>query len=86
MCDDEQRPVAHLAVGLDAARHHVEGVDVKARVGLVENGELGLEKQQLQHLDLLALAAREAHVEVAHQVGLVEAELVAQLTHVGAEL
>ena len=84
--DDEKRPSALLAVGRDAARDHGQGVDVQAGVRLVEDGELGLQEQQLQHLHLLLLAAREAHVELAGEVGRVHVELLAQLAHAATEL
>ena len=42
-----------------------QGVDVEARVGLVEHRELGLEDGHLEHLQALLLTAREALVHVA---------------------
>lgn len=86
MRDHEQRAAAGVAVGLDALRDDGERVDVEPGVGLVEDGELGLEEQELEHLDLLLLAAREAHVELAHEEALVEVELVGDLTDALAEL
>ena len=53
---------AHL---LHALRHHLQRVDVETGVGLVEDGELGLEDRHLQDLVALLLAAGEALVEVA---------------------
>ena len=44
---------------------HLERVDVEARVGLVEHGQVGLEDRHLEHLVALLLATREALVEVA---------------------
>lgn len=59
MGDDHQRAVAAAAVGLHAAGHDAEGVDVETGVGFVEDGELRLKEQELEHLDLLLLAGRE---------------------------
>ena len=42
-----------------------ERVDVEARVGLVEDGDAGLEHGHLEDLDALLLAAGEAVVQVA---------------------
>ena len=86
MRDHEQRAVALLAVGLDAATDHGEGVDVQAGVGLVEDGELRPEEKELEHLDLLLLAAGEADVELAREEALVHVELVADLADALAEL
>jgi hypothetical protein len=62
---DEER--AH--VGPDervyAAGDDPKGVDVEPGVGLVENRDLRLQHRELEHLDALALAAREAVVHVA---------------------
>ena len=54
--------LAHL---IDTVGHDLERVDVEAGVGLVEDGDLGLEDGHLQDLVALLLAAREALVEVA---------------------
>ena len=56
-------------VGDDAQR-----VDVEARVGLVEDGEAGLEEGHLEDLVALLLAAGEALVERAVEEGLVHLE------------
>ena len=61
--DAELGPV--LADLPDAAGDRAQGVDVEAGVGLVEDGQLGLEDGHLQDLVALLLAAREALVEVA---------------------
>ena len=70
--DAEAGPV--LADLLDAAGHRAQGVDVEAGVGLVEDGQLGLEDGHLQDLVALLLAAGEALVEVAVGEGRVHAE------------
>ena len=84
--DDDERAVGGAAVGVHAAGDHAEGVDVQAGVGLVEDGEFGLEQQELQHLDLLLLAARKAHAELAVEVGGVHVELRGELLDAAAEL
>ena len=73
--DDDERAVGAFAVGVHAAGDHAEGVDVQTGVGLVQDGEFGLEQQQLQHLDLLLLTAGEAHAQFAIEVGGVHVEL-----------
>ena len=61
---------------VDALGDNLERVDVEAGVGLVEDGELGLEELQLEDLDALLLAAGEAFVDVAlGEVG-VDAQLL----------
>ena len=63
---DDQRAHADLRVQrVDALGDDAQGVDVEARVGLVEHGDLGLEHRHLQDLAALLLAAREAVVEMA---------------------
>ena len=57
--------------GVDALGDDLEGVDVEAGVGLVEQREAGLEHEQLQDLEALLLAAGEAVVEVAAGEGRV---------------
>ena len=84
--DHDERTTHGLAVALDAVRDGGQRVDVEAGVRLVENCQLGLEKQQLEHLDLLLLAAREAYVELAHEEALVEVELVGDGAHAATEL
>jgi hypothetical protein len=60
---------AHLRADelLDAARDHLQRVDVEARVGLVEHRDPRLQHRHLQDLDPLLLAAREAVVQVARR-------------------
>ena len=84
--DDDERAVTGAAVCIDAARNDGKGVDVEARVGFVENGQLRLEQQQLQHFELLLFAAREANAQLAVEVGGVEVEFCAQFLGVLAEL
>ena len=54
-----------MRTSLTPVGDHLEGVDVEARVGLVEDGQVGLEDRHLEDLVALLLAAREALVEVA---------------------
>ena len=58
---------AHVGPGelVDALGDGAQRVDVEARVGLVEDRDLGLQQRQLQQLHPLLLAAGEAVVEVA---------------------
>ena len=84
--DDEHGAVAVLAVGVHAMGDGGEGVDIEAGVRLVEDGELGLQQQELEHLDLLFLAAREAHAQFAVEVCGVHVELGRELLDAAAEL
>ncbi len=47
-----------------AVRHDLERIDVEARVGLVEHGDLRLQHRHLQDLDALLLTAGEPVVQV----------------------
>ena len=67
----ESRPFA--AHGLHAVGHDAQRVDVEARVGLVEHGQLRVEHGHLQDLVALLLAAGEALVQVALTEGGVHA-------------
>ena len=57
-----ERPLSRL---LHRAAHHGDVVEVDAGLGLVEQREVRLLRQELAHLGALGLAAREAHVHVA---------------------
>src|SRR5580704_15653859 len=60
---DQQHAQARGLVGtVDALRDDLERVDVEARVGLVENGELRLEQLELKDLVTLLLTAGESLV------------------------
>ncbi len=54
--------------------HDPQRVDVEAGVGLVEDGQVGLEHRHLQDLGPLLLAAAEAIVEVAPGEGVIDLE------------
>ena len=60
--DDEHRPV-RAAQGVDAVGDDLQGVDVEAGVGLVEDAQLRLEHGHLEDLVALLLAAGEALVD-----------------------
>ena len=75
-----------LAHGVDASGHGAQGVDVEAGVGLVEDGQLGLEHGHLEDLVALLLPAGEALVEVALAEGRVHAQLLHPLHHHQAHL
>src|SRR6478672_11840054 len=84
---DDQRAHADLRVQLvDALGDGAQGVDVEARVGLVEDGDLGLEHRHLQDLAALLLAAGEAVVEVAGRELAVHVEQLGRELEIGAEL
>ena len=84
--DDEHGSVAGLAIGVHAAGDYGESIDVQAGVGLVEDGEFGLQKQQLQHLDLLLFAARKTYAQLTVEVGSVHVELGGKFFHAAAKL
>ena len=63
--DQDPQARALQAHRSDTVGHDLEGVDVEAGVGLVENGELGIEHGHLQDLVALLLAPREALVQAA---------------------
>ena len=65
---------AHAAHLLDPPRDDAEGVDVEAGVGLVEDGEVGLEHGHLEDLVALLLAAGETLVQVAARRSRVHVE------------
>ena len=56
--------VVSLVSAVHALGHNLQSVDVQAGVGLVENGELGLEQLELQNLVALLLTTGEALVHV----------------------
>ena len=62
---DQQDAEVRVEHRVDALGDDPQGVDVEARVGLVEDRHLRLEHRHLEHLEALLLAAREALVDVA---------------------
>ena len=83
---DEEHPEVGAELGVDALGDDAQGIDVEARVGLVEDGELGLQDGHLEHLEALLLAAREALVDVAAGERVVQPEERHLLAHERAEL
>jgi len=79
---------AHVGpdVVLHAPRDHLQGVDVEAGVGLVEDRHRRLQHGQLQDLEALLLAAREPVVEVPARHLLVDVEQLHRLLHLLPEL
>ena len=75
-----------LAHGVHAAPDDAQGVDVEARVGLVEHGHERLEQRHLQDLVALLLAPGEALVEMAAGEGGVHPEALHPLGHEHAYL
>src|SRR4051794_26187981 len=63
--DEKRAGRARLAHPVDAGRDDLERVDVKTGVGLVEDGELGLQQFELEHLEALLLTPGEALVDRA---------------------
>ncbi len=72
--------------GVDPLGDGAQGVDVQARVGLVEDRHLGLEHRHLQDLAALLLAAREAVVEVSRGELAVHVQQIGGVLEVEAEL
>src|SRR5260370_25865435 len=70
MGDDDDRPVL-ASQAVDAAGDDAERVDVQAGVGLVEDGEPGIEHRHLEDLVALLLAAGEPFVDRAAGEALV---------------
>ena len=62
MGDDQHRPVL-APQRVHAVGDDPEGIDVEARIGLVQDGELGLEDRHLEDLVALLLAAGEPLVD-----------------------
>jgi hypothetical protein len=83
---DDERAEVVAAGGVDALRDHLEGVDVEAGVGLVEDRVARLEHQQLQDLGALLLAAREPLVQVALDDRLVPIERLHGALELAVEL
>ena len=73
-------------VRLDAAGNGLDRVNVEAGVGLIQQGQRGLEHEQLQNLSLLLLTAGEADVQIAVRVGRVHVQGLHLGGHLAAEL
>src|SRR5258705_3231878 len=80
MGDDDHGALGR-AQPVDAVRHHLEGVDVEAGIGLVEHAQLGLEQRHLENLVALLLAAGESDIDRPAQHLLVDVELLRRLAH-----
>ncbi len=63
--DEQDAGLAGGADPVDALGHHPQRVDVEAGVGLVQDGDPGLEQLELQDLVALLLSAGEALVDAA---------------------
>ncbi len=72
---DDHRGVLGRMKFRHARGHDAQGVDVEARIGLVQNGQRRIEHRHLENLVLLLLAARETLVHRARR------ELRVQLHH-----
>src|SRR4051812_119257 len=71
---DQEHPQIRSRQRVHALGHDAERVDVQTRVGLVQNGDLGLQHGHLQDLRALLLAPREPVVEIPAREGFVHAE------------
>src|SRR5207249_2677349 len=83
---DQQDAEVRVEHRVHAIGDHTEGVDVEARVGLVEDRHLRIEHRHLEHLETLLLAAREALVDVPAREALVHPEHGELLAHLLAEI
>ena len=75
---------AHAGGSLHAVhafRDDLQCVNIEARVGLVKNGKLWLQKLHLQNLVTLLFATREAFVDVALGEGRIHLECVHRAAH-----
>ena len=70
-------PLSRTAQTVHAAGDGLQCVDVEARVGFVEDGELRLQHRHLQDFVALLLAAGEAFVDAALQKLLIHAATLA---------
>src|SRR5262249_47063059 len=66
MGDHDNRPVWR-ALLVDAARHHLQRVDIESAVGFVEDCKARLQHGHLKDLVALFLATRETHIDGALQ-------------------
>ncbi len=71
---------------VDALGDDLEGVDVEAGVGLVEDRQAGLEHRHLEDLEPLLLAAGEAVVQVAARHRALDVKQLHRGLHLLAEL
>ena len=89
MGDDQEAGV--LAFVTRAQRIHrradrLQRIDVEAGIGLVEHGVFRLQDRELEHLEALLFATREAVVDVAAEKGRVHIERIELVEHELAEL
>ena len=71
---------------IDAAGDNLEGVDIESGIGFVQNGQSGIEDEELKNLVPLLFAAREAFVDRSFQQGIVDADDADILFENGSEL
>ena len=62
---DDQRAQMRPGEGIDTVCDDAQGIDIQARIGLIQNGYLGFEGGHLQDLGALLLAAGETVVQVS---------------------
>ena len=72
---DQQRAHVRADQAVDALGDHPQRVDVQARVGLVQHGDLRFEHGHLQDLGAFLFAAREAIVQIAAGEGGIDVQL-----------
>ena len=83
---DQQDAEVRVEHRVHAVGDDPQGIDVEARIGLVEDRHLRLEHRHLEHLEALLLAAREALVDVARRERLVHPQEGELLAHPLAEV
>src|SRR5690606_34456857 len=83
---DDHEGAVRGAQRVDALGDRAQGIDVQARVGLVEDRELGFEHRELEDLVALLLAAGEALVDAALEQAVVQVQHRHLLAHALEEL
>ena len=77
MVRNDQDAVVLARQLLEPLRHHTDGVAIKARIGLVEDGKLRTQHRELENFHPLLLAAREPLIEITAS----ESRVHIQLSH-----
>ena len=82
---DDQEGVFLVVIGPDAPGHRAHRVHVQTGIRLVQQGQPGLQHQQLQNLRFFLLTAGEAHIEIALGIARVHVKLLHLLFQLPAE-
>ena len=64
---DHHKRIIGRTQAVDTLTHNPEGIHVQATVGLVQDGQVGLQHRHLEDFVALFFAAREAHIYAAGQ-------------------